>query len=679
MNADLTVTRRALPWALGLLIVGLVVGVVAVVLVLHREATGQVSVDVENDLRDRAESWEDDLIAKLVSWSEGAVSNRYQGRIYQTQLRQTAGWFDSLYLWTPAQRVTNQNRNILVPGRFAYPEEPRVEHEAAMERIECLSRARLYASQADTTPEEAVQAWRTWCRAMDGSVRLMALSEAVNVYRRMGEWDELLEMLDQEGLPQQATLTDAANLGVPPFRAAVLNLQRAEALLNLQRDDEAGALYFRTGMEIADLDGPDAEVLMHLLAYPLLPRVQAWGNPQRTHMLEAAALRATRRVNGFREVRDQLLPRRVPMVPEAPRFIRDQYGDTPFLLFTHWAANGEAGVALQLDQDELLKDFLNHMGRYRQYLVITDSTGREYITGARAGGEIAVSVPFSRALTHLRVGLRSAPIDEQIHRMDSALAFLLGVLGVLLMVALAMLYGIIAANRTQRLLLQRQKEFATRVTHELKTPLAGIKVMAENLELGHYGSDRERAGMARAIVREADNLTLRVNEILSVTRERQLRRPEPFDPEEPLFEAVDLWGPRLEVAGIGFEADLQPTSEVMGDAEALRDAVACLLDNALKYRREDVDAQVWLAAEQIGDRVVISVTDNGLGVPAEMRDSVFERFVRVEGDNRGKSGGHGLGLAQVAEIVRGHGGTVRCEEGAEGGARFVIELPAMEA
>jgi signal transduction histidine kinase len=127
---------------------------------------------------------------------------------------------------------------------------------------------------------------------------------------------------------------------------------------------------------------------------------------------------------------------------------------------------------------------------------------------------------------------------------------------------------------------------------------------------------------------------------------------------------------------VGFAADLHPTDEVVGDMETLRDAISCLLDNALKYRREDRAAHVWMKLEQTGRWVVVSVTDDGLGVPKEMRKSVFNQFVRVEGDNRGKAGGHGLGLAQVAQIARAHGGVARCEEGVDGGARFSLRLPA---
>ncbi len=85
---------------------------------------------------------------------------------------------------------------------------------------------------------------------------------------------------------------------------------------------------------------------------------------------------------------------------------------------------------------------------------------------------------------------------------------------------------------------------------------------------------------------------------------------------------------------------------------------------------------MWLNVIDEDKFAVIEVIDNGMGVPLDQRKRIFEPFVRVEGSNRGKSGGHGLGLSQVVEIVRAHGGTIACEDGVDGGAKFVVRLPA---
>ena len=97
-----------------------------------------------------------------------------------------------------------------------------------------------------------------------------------------------------------------------------------------------------------------------------------------------------------------------------------------------------------------------------------------------------------------------------------------------------------------------------------------------------------------------------------------------------------------------------------------------------KYERRNAernDPQVWLALRQDGRYATVEVFDNGIGVPAHKRKAIFERFVRIEGPGRGKQGGHGLGLAFVAQAVLSQRGRVECREATTGGARFIVRLP----
>ena len=119
-----------------------------------------------------------------------------------------------------------------------------------------------------------------------------------------------------------------------------------------------------------------------------------------------------------------------------------------------------------------------------------------------------------------------------------------------------------------------------------------------------------------------------------------------------------------------------PTERFPTAAGAAQDEFVRELSNALKYRDPArPDPQVWLIAAQEGRWLHVDVSDNGLGVPPKMRRSIFQRFVRVEGPNRGPAGGHGLGLAQVAAVARDHGGRPECREGVDGGALFRIRIP----
>ena len=222
----------------------------------------------------------------------------------------------------------------------------------------------------------------------------------------------------------------------------------------------------------------------------------------------------------------------------------------------------------------------------------------------------------------------------------------------------------------------RQREFTTRVTHELKTPIAGIRIMAENLESGVYSADWQQKNTARQIITEADRLTQRVEEVLTLSKAPALTRKEPFNLEEVCYELIELWGPRFEQHDIRFSADIDVTTDIIGDSTEVRDAIGCLLDNALKYRDPaSIQSSVYLKLTNRDGVPQIEVADNGLGVPKEMRQRIFERFQRIEGPNRGKAGGHGLGLSQVMDIAKLHNGIAICAPNGEKGARFILRLP----
>ncbi|MBA2320306.1 MAG: HAMP domain-containing histidine kinase, partial [Deltaproteobacteria bacterium] len=538
----------------------------------------------------------------------------------------------------------------------------------------CLTAAEVARTALDV--EEVARIYVVGCRAAALPVRLTAASEAATLLWQSANYKAALAVLDASGVPADLSLRDASTRGIALFRVVNLRQLRAELLLQLGRTTEALDALFELGLEITALDAPDAEQLLSRVRQPI-KQFQMLDRRDDALRLEQLLRRAERRVEAYNEIRDRILEPSRGDTSEDSRFIYDQYSETPYLLYYSWNPTRDAGVALQLEQSLLVQDFLGTeaLRSLRPWLTVTDASG-DWIAGVRRGGPIAVSVPFTRTLAHLRIGVRQEAIDRALQEFQFqwvtplAVVCMCGVLGGI------SLWAQSRASLQQAQLLARQREFTTRVTHELKTPLAGIRVMAENLESGAWSRPDQIRDASRRIQQEADRLTARVDQVLAVARTRTIPNPEPFDPEEALLLAIDDWGPRLEQAGVRLHADLQVTDPVRGDRQAITDAVACLLDNALKYRRQGAESQVWLALSQHDDKVVVEVTDNGIGVPPPMRAAIFDRFVRVEGPNRGTAGGHGLGLSQVREIAETHGGTVVCAEGRDGGARFTMLLPA---
>ncbi len=671
-----TVSRRLVPLVIGVAFVLITVIALAQIVQFRSQLRTRETARLETELRAGVASLEDRLQADIDAWMGDATTEPERAGRMQDRWRRERPWFDSVYVW---QRTPERPFSLDGPAvRFLFPTEARGEERQDVD--DCITAAR--AARAASEVHEVAELYVTGCQSRPLPVRLAAATEAATLLHQAHDHGAALLALAHSDVPADLGLTDGAGRGIEPWRVANLRSLRGEILMALGRVDEGLRSQYQVGREIAALDAPQAEPLLAQFQHRLPRQLRANGHREEADQLDLLLGRAARRVEVWGEVRDRIVePARIAPVSTGSRFIYDQYSDTPWLLFYDWSPTGQIGVALQLEQAALVDEMLNSsaLRPLRPWITITDPAG-QWIAGVRRGGQLVVSVPFTRTLTHLRVGIRQEALETTLVDLRSQWVTPLLVVAIFSFLGGGALYAQHKATQQQAALLARQREFTTRVTHELKTPLAGIRVMAENLESGAWSDQRQVRLAANRIIAEADRLTARVDQVLAVARTRTIPRPEPFDPEEALLAAVDDWGPRLEEGGVKLLADLHPTDPVVGDAQAIQDAVACLLDNALKYKRDDrPDPMVWLLAAQQGRWVEISVTDNGLGVPPEMRESIFERFVRVEGPNRGMAGGHGLGLSQVLEIVEAHGGTVACTEGVDGGARFTLRIPAERA
>jgi len=673
MNPSFLLARRPMLWlaAIALLVLA---GFSFSSLVSQREALHtDVIDDFEHQLRDRMTVWEENLLSTLSEILEQAAADAVNHKQLQARSRDRFSWFDSLYVWVPRRPAqlpgkTTAPRVVYPPGRM----KDRMEVYAARR---CVLDAK--AMPAGSEPRAVAEAFVHGCRDENLPVRAYTSSEAATVLIQAGDFRAALSALSLPEIDDNKPLMADLDKGVTPFRRVVRRIQRSEALLGLERTDEALDLLYKTGRDICRLDAPEAESVLLYVRYPVLYQLRLNGRTEQMREIQSAIDQAELRLRALREITQRMLPQAPSEATEAARFVYDQYSDTPFLLYYGQVRNQTRGVALHVDQGAILEDFLRTIKRLRRYLVITDASGA-HVAGSHTGGDVILEVPFSRTFTHLRIGLRQVATEARLDKLAPQQIAPLVITVVCLVLGFIALNSQAASARNRDILLQRQREFTTRVTHELKTPIAGIKVVAENLVIGAWKTPEERAAMAERIVDEADRLTLRVDEILAMGRNVQMPDPEPFDPEEIVFECIDSWGPRFEQAGVKLVADLHPTDEILGNARAVRDAVSCLLDNALKYhdpkRRPPT---VWLKLYPSGRKVHLEVTDNGIGVPAGMRGQIFDRFVRVEGPGRGKSGGHGLGLAQVAAIAKRHRGDVVCTDGVDGGSSFVIRLPTI--
>jgi signal transduction histidine kinase len=210
---------------------------------------------------------------------------------------------------------------------------------------------------------------------------------------------------------------------------------------------------------------------------------------------------------------------------------------------------------------------------------------------------------------------------------------------------------------------QRQRSFVADAAHELRSPIASLRTQLE--VAAHLGEPAPIPDLAV----EVDRLGRLVDDLLLLTRADEgdpgLRRREPVELTALLREAVPA-GARVPVA-----VSLGSPLWTVGDRTALRRVLDNLVANAVRYASSTVELA---AARAAGDRVVVTVTDDGPGIPATDRDRVFDRFTRLDDARTRDSGGAGLGLAIVRELVRMHSGTVTLGD-ANPGLRVAVALP----
>ena len=220
--------------------------------------------------------------------------------------------------------------------------------------------------------------------------------------------------------------------------------------------------------------------------------------------------------------------------------------------------------------------------------------------------------------------------------------------------------------------------FINSVTHELKTPLASIRLYLDTLKARPL-SDTQRSEFYDVMLADVERLHHTVDQVLKagVAREKRRAARTPLDIGLLSRECVDLAVTRhhLQPGAIALEAHDGALLMVNGDAEELRTVITNLLDNAVKYSGSDVRITVALAAPSPGT-IWVRVQDRGVGIPRKQLKRIFKRFYRVQARGIRQVKGTGLGLYIVRAIARAHGGRVFAQSEGEGrGATFTVELP----
>jgi two-component system, OmpR family, sensor histidine kinase SenX3 len=225
---------------------------------------------------------------------------------------------------------------------------------------------------------------------------------------------------------------------------------------------------------------------------------------------------------------------------------------------------------------------------------------------------------------------------------------------------------------------EQQDSFLNAVTHELKTPITSIRLYLETLERRQVDEAR-RHDFYRLMLEDTDRLLGTVEQVLKAGEVRQRSRRKNW--QDVNFSAIVRESVNLALLRHGLKPEelhfgAEPPGHVtlMGSQEELRTAVANLLENAVKYTRENRQITVDLVTPDM-DTVLLQVRDNGIGIPGAELKRIFKRFYRVTGRSTEKVKGTGLGLFIVRSIARRHGGDVWAESPGPGrGSTFTLRL-----
>jgi two-component system sensor histidine kinase SenX3 len=218
-----------------------------------------------------------------------------------------------------------------------------------------------------------------------------------------------------------------------------------------------------------------------------------------------------------------------------------------------------------------------------------------------------------------------------------------------------------------------RRDFVANVSHELKTPIGALALLAETMAAGE--DEAVVRQLAERVTREADRLGRIIDDLLNLSLIEAQESPsrEPVPVTVLIAEAVEAVRPVAEAAGIPLQvATHLPDVSVPCDRRQVLSALTNLFDNAIKY--SEPPSAVEIGASASDGMVTVTVTDHGPGIPSRDLERIFERFYRVDRARSRATGGTGLGLSIVRHVAQAHGGDVTVESREGDGSTFRLRL-----
>ena len=313
--------------------------------------------------------------------------------------------------------------------------------------------------------------------------------------------------------------------------------------------------------------------------------------------------------------------------------------------------------------------------------VVVDDQGRPL--GGREplpDASLVVAVPFRQALPGWKVALYQPPGTSPRQSVRRQIMLFMSAFGVLLVVIAAGLVVTYRLVRRETEMARLKSDFVANVSHDLKTPLSVIRMFGETLEMDRVRDEATRRDYYRVITRESERLSRLIDNVLDFSRiEGGRRRYErvPTAVEPIVRDVLEAFAHPL--AQESFKVDVHVATdlpEVALDADAVAQALANLVDNAIKYSGSRKVLRVEAAARD--GWLLLAVADEGVGIPVDEQGRIFDKFYRVGRSETQGRRGSGVGLALVRHVAEAHGGRVTVESRPGHGSRFTLWIPVGE-
>ena len=317
------------------------------------------------------------------------------------------------------------------------------------------------------------------------------------------------------------------------------------------------------------------------------------------------------------------------------------------------------------------------------HYVLTTNTGRVIYQCCKDVNPQAFTNSYSQAVFHSdnpnRMGIIRVTFPTLDDYIDKSVGFMLPSLIFIAILMVTFAFTLFVITR-QRKITEMKNDFVNNMTHEFKTPISTISLAAQMLNDQAVAKSPQMFKHISGVINdETKRLRFQVEKVLQMSmfeRQSNTMKLKEMDVDELINGVVNTF--KLKVENIGGTIDAQFETEDpfgMVDEMHFTNVIFNLMDNAVKYKRADVPLHLEVRTWNEPGKLMVSVSDNGIGIKRDDLKKIFDRFYRVHTGNRHDVKGFGLGLAYVKKVIVNHKGTIKAESELGAGTKFIISLP----